>query len=137
MASDELRSAGAGVVRWLAAATVIFFVGLVGFMAAFIDVSAGEILSLRITVVALLFFLGSAVVGLLLPRRWYLATLTAWGPLLVGGVSLYVKLTNDEVRVSTKLLLASLVVIPVLALLCGLAGRWFILRRRSLESMVG
>ena len=70
---------------------------------------------------------------MLLPRRWYLAVLTAWGPMLLGGVGLYAKLIHPEVptRPSSMLWLPLLLLgVPLVALAGGFLGRWYARRRR-------
>ena len=72
------------MARGAAAAVVIFLVGVLGLWAAFSDLSPNETLLQRVVVVALVYLLGGSFVGILLPRRWYLAALTAWGPVAIG-----------------------------------------------------
>jgi hypothetical protein len=123
-------SGGAVMVRGAAATLVILGTGGVGLVGAFSDASPGESVALRLVLLAFVQVAGAALVGLLVPRWWLLAVLTAWGPLLLGSVGLYVKLRHHAQFPHPRFLVLSLVVPSVLAIAGGLLGRWWILQRR-------
>ncbi|MBK9155459.1 MAG: hypothetical protein IPM25_14825 [Chloracidobacterium sp.] len=75
--STDARSAFA-----VAIAIVLGFGGLV---LTFSDLGPGESWPLRITVAAAFFFISGAFVGLIQPKAWPIALLTAWGAVLMGG----------------------------------------------------
>ncbi|HEX5045323.1 MAG TPA: hypothetical protein VFV75_20680 [Candidatus Polarisedimenticolaceae bacterium] len=124
-------SIAAAMVRGASVTLVILATGACGLAGLFTDQSPGESVVLRFALLVLVQVLGAALVGWLVPRWWILAVLTAWGPLLLGGVGLYVKLRHDTTMPSLRFFLLSLVLPPLLALAGGLLGRWWTRRTRS------
>ena len=116
------------MVRGAAATLVILATGAFGLLGLFSDTSETSI-ALRLALLVLVQVLGAALVAVLVPRWWMFSLLTAWGPLLMGGVGLYVKLRHETVFPRGHVLALTLVVPPVLALAGGLLGRWIKLRR--------
>ena len=124
-------SAAVLMVRGAAATLVILLTGAFGLWGVFTDASPGESVALRLTLLVLVQLLGAALVGVLLPRWWMLALLSAWGPFLLGGVGLYVKLRHQTVFPRPMFLVLSLTVPVLLAVSGGLLGRWWIRRGMS------
>lgn len=62
---------------------VAILLGFVGLMFVFSDPAEGWLL--RGIVATVFFLLSSAAIGYAHPRRWPIATLTAWGGVLMGG----------------------------------------------------
>jgi len=118
------------MVRSAAATLVILATGAIGLMGAFSDPSPSESVALRLALLAVVQVSGAALVGVILPRWWILALLTAWGPLLLGSVALYVKLVHHTVFPRLTFLVFTLVVPSLLALTGGFLGRWWIRQRR-------
>ena len=127
---ESRPQAPAAAARGLAAAVVILAFGALGFFGVFSDAPPGQPLTLRLGVLAVAQLTGAGLVGLLLVRQWFLAVLTAWGPLLMGGLGLYVKLRHPGEFPRASFLLVSLCGAPLLALAGGWLGRWFVLGRR-------
>ena len=123
------------MVRGAAATLVILLSGAVGLWGVFTDASPGESVALRLALLVLVQLLGAALVGALLPRWWMLALLSAWGPVLLGGVGLYVKLRHQTVFPRLGFLVLTLALPLVLAVAGGLLGRWWVRRARSSWTM--
>jgi hypothetical protein len=117
------ESPGAALVRGAGVTLVIVATGAFGLGGLFSDRSPGESLALRLALLALVQLLGAALVGLLVPRWWWLALFTAWGPVLLGGVGLYVKLRHQTAFPNVRFLVLSLTFPPLLAVAGGLLGR--------------
>ena len=123
-------SAAVLMVRAAAATLVILLTGAVGLWGVFTDASPGESIALRLALLVLVQLLGAALVGALLPRWWMLALLSAWGPVLLGGVGLYVKLRHQTVFPRLTFLVLTLALPLVLAVAGGRLGRWWVRRAR-------
>jgi len=70
-------------------------------------------------VTAVVYAIGAAAVGALVPRRWCLALLAAWGPVALGVVGLIARLANGGAVPNWRNLAVSLLVVPGLALVFG------------------
>ena len=125
---ERTETPGVALVRGAAATLVILATGGFGLVGLFSDVPPGASVVLRLLLLTLVQVLGAALVGLLLPRLWFVALLTAWGPVLLGAVGLYVKLRHETAFPRARFLILSLVLPPLLALAGGLLGRWWIRR---------
>src|SRR5437867_5513530 len=68
--------------RILAVGVLIYLVGAMGGWRLALDIHPPESMPQRYAQIALIYILGSAFVGLLMPRHWYIAVLTLWGPVL-------------------------------------------------------
>ena len=101
------------------------FVGLVSF---FSDLGASESTAGRISILVLAYVVGAGVVGALLPRAWYLASIAAWGPVVFGVLGLVAKLSRGGPFPHWSLILETLVMIPAACLVFGYGGSR--LRRR-------
>ena len=75
--------------RVLAVAILVYFVGAMGGWRVAHDVQQPEGMPWRYAEIALVYLVGSALIGLLVRRHWYIALLTLWGPILYCGTIYY------------------------------------------------
>ena len=120
----RLQSEETYVARLIIALMVSFGAGFWGFVILFSDNNADWP---YYTSVFATHFLPSLLVGVLMPSRWYVAVLTAWGALLLGvlfGVSDFIAYMRGTLMANPNLLwhLYLLILIPAVALLGGYAG---------------
>jgi hypothetical protein len=108
----------------------ILATGAYGFVGVFSDRSPGESAVFRMASLALVSVVGAGLVGMLLPRRWYLAVLTAWGPMLMGCLGLYVKVAHPGPFPRVRALAVMLLVWPCVAVAGGFLGMWIARHRR-------
>src|SRR5262245_66333193 len=73
---------------WVAAVFLSFLIGLWGLNVLFSDVMLGYPEWMYYAYVLACHLLPSICVGLLLPRRWFVGALGAWGAVFIGGVAL-------------------------------------------------
>lgn len=118
----DVALASSAIVRWSVAAVAIALVGLLGLSAFFSDLGPGETGFRRAVVVAIEYVVGGVVIGWTLRRRWYLAILEAWGPVLLGVAVVFVAFRQGigEGRLSFLLLLLG--VMPLVSIGSGLLG---------------
>lgn len=93
-----------------------------GLMLVFSDLPASESAASRIAKIALTYALGCGLVGTLLPRAWYVASITALGPFLLAAVGVVGKLTQGGPYPYWSNLFMGLVLIPAAALAFAFAG---------------
>ncbi len=105
------------------AVVVALSVGVLGLWSVFTDIGPHESRTSRWAMTGLVYALGATVVGALVPHRWYLAVLTAWGPLLLGAIGLTAKLATGRPVPYWSFLATTLLGVPALALLFGYLGR--------------
>ena len=87
----------------------------------FADLSPWEPVWMRITLVAVFYAASAAIVGALVPSRWYVALLTAWGPTLMGSLALLLRLSLGAPP-GWDFVLPALAGVPTLALVAGYSG---------------
>jgi hypothetical protein len=97
-------------------------IGAIGFGALSIDLAPTVSKSGLLLVTALVYAVGAVVVGALAPRRWWLALLAAWGPVILGIAALIAKLANYGEGVHWRDLTMAILVVPGYAMLFGYLG---------------
>ncbi len=108
--------------------TIALATGLVGLWCVFTDLGPSEFMAGRISILVLAYLVGAGLVGALLPRRWYVASVAAWGPVLFGILGLVAKLSRGGPMLRWSFLIETLLMIPAACLMFGFGGSW--LRRR-------
>ena len=103
-------------------ALLVFVIGVLGLSGFFSDLGPGESERERIAFVVGVYVVGGGLLGALLPRRWYLAVLSAWGPLLVSAPGLLVPLSRGQATPYWSYILLGLVGAPAVAVAAGFAG---------------
>jgi len=122
----------ATIFRWVAAATVIFLVGFLGLWAMFTDQGPQESLLGRGLLVTIVYVLAGAAVGVLVPKRWYVAALSAWGPALMALLTLTAKAVHGQgPPLDARFLVLSLLIAPAVALASGILGKTVAGRRAA------
>ena len=116
------------LARSVAAILVALLVGFGGLSLAMSDLGPGENYAQRLGVSVLYFLVVGLIVGLIDRRRWPLASLAAWGPMLMGGFGLLSKVVGGGEFPYWPFVL----VLLSLPLACALFGGWLgsRLRRR-------
>ena len=105
------------------AVIIALAVGVIGLWAVFSDIGPKDSMAARWLMTSLVYAAGAMAVGFLVPRRWYLALLTAWGPLVLGLIGLTVKLINGRPVPYWRFLALTILGVPGAALLFGFLGR--------------
>ena len=118
MHADRARSA----LNIALAVALALLVGVAGLWTVFTDVGPNESRAARWLMTGLVYALGATAVGALVPRRWYLALLAAWGPVVLGAVGLVAKLANGGAVPYWRFLATNLLGVPAVALLFGYLG---------------
>ncbi len=113
---------GASLSALVSAVVVALVVGVVGLWAVFADIAPKGSAAWRWSLTAIVYAGGAAVVGALVPRRWYLALLAAWGPVTLGLLGLITKLVSGAAVPYWSFLALVLVFVPAVALLFGYLG---------------
>ena len=108
--------------------TIALATGLIGLWCVFTDLGPSESMAGRISILVLAYLVGAGLVGVLLPRRWYVASVAAWGPVLLGSAGLVAKVSRGGAMPRWSFLIAALLIIPAVCLMFGFGGSW--LRRR-------
>jgi hypothetical protein len=107
-------------------------VGTIGLWAVFSDLHHGEAAVMRFVTVGFIYIVGAAAIGALIPRWWFVAGLSAWGPFLMGLGGLVSKILHPGPVPYWSFIALSMVVIPASALVFGYVGAAF---RRSLPTV--
>ena len=110
------------IARTILVTAVVLVTGFLGLAQVFSDLGPRETGMQRILSTLLTCIIGSLLIGLIVPKRWYLAVLNAWGPLLLAGGGLLVAIRMGRVTEVLSGLLPILVVMPGTSLLSALAG---------------
>lgn len=105
------------------AVIIALMVGVIGLWAVFSDIGPRDSIATRWLITGLVYAAGAMAVGFLVPRRWYLALLTAWGPLVLGLIGLTAKLMNGGPLPYWRFLALTILGVPGFALLFGYLGR--------------
>ena len=113
-----------GAPRVALAVLTALAIGLVGLWGVITDIGPGDSLLKRLLMTGLVYAIGSAAVGALVPRRWYVSLLGAWGPFAFGLVGLFVKLANGGLMRNWRILALTLLAAPAMAMLFGYLGAW-------------
>lgn len=110
------------VLATMVGVLVALAIGLVGLFAVFSDVAPGGTPAVRFLFLGLLYAGGSALVGALVPRRWYVAVVAAWGPVLWCSLGVVMKLTHGGPVPYWSYLIPTIIIVPALALGFGYLG---------------
>jgi hypothetical protein len=97
------------------------------------DLGPSETVAARVAVVVVVYVIGCGLIGALLPRQWYVAVISAWGPVLISTfmlVALVFRLGEPAGAPGAfaGFWLLALIVFPAFAFASGYVGAW--LRRR-------
>jgi hypothetical protein len=111
------------VLATLLAVAIALAVGVIGLWAVFSDFGPNESPTARWLIVGLIYAAGAAAVGALVPQRWYLALLTAWGPLAIGLLGLATRLRIGGPFPYWSFLALEILGVPGVALAFGYLGR--------------
>ena len=112
-----------GALTVVLAVIIALMIGVIGLWAVFSDIGPKDSIATRWLVTSLVYAAGAMAVGFLVPRRWYLALLTAWGPLVLGLMGLAVKPVNARPIPYWRFLALTILGVPGFALLFGYLGR--------------
>ena len=112
-----------GTMTLVLAVLVALLVGVIGLWSVLADSGPKESRTMRWLMTGVISALGATTVGALVPRRWYLAVITAWGPLFLGAMGLVAKLAHGGPIPYWSFLATTLLGLPALAVLFGYVGR--------------
>lgn len=110
------------MVKVLAVIAIALVGGLFGLSAIFSDLGPGESQMQRWTLLAGIYILGSMAIGVLIPRRWYMALSIAWGPVLLTIPLLMLIFSSGPKLTTYRFLLEGLIFIPAIVLVSGFMG---------------
>jgi hypothetical protein len=119
----------AKLIRRLLPAVIPLATGWVGLALSFSDRSPGESMLERSAWILLAQTLGGAVVGLALPKRWYLGALGAWGSLLWIAIRPQAIFERQPVQFPEDLIHPAWV--PHVAVLLAMVGAYVAARSRA------
>ena len=108
-----------------AAAIVTGWIGLAGL---FSDIGPNENVAERVATVTTVYIIGCGIIGALLQKKWYIAIITTWGPILISIFMLVVYFFNLGTPANTKFFvpfwISVLFGFPIFSLIFGFIGAW-------------
>src|SRR5436309_6428654 len=108
--------------RTLVVTSVVLVTGFLSLAQIFSDLGPQETQVSRILVSWLTLIFRAVLIGLIMPRCWYLAVLTAWGPFLLVGGSLLVAIRTGRITQAFAGFVETFLIVPGILLLSAFAA---------------
>ena len=119
--------------RTLVVTSVVLVTGFLSLAQIFSDLGPQETQVSRILVTWLTLIFGAVLIGLIVPRRWYLAVLSAWGPFLLAGGGLLVAIRTGRIAQAFAGFVETFLIVPGILLLSAFAAA--VMRQRPHRRM--